>query len=152
MLEGIVSTNNAIDISRIEEFESRWLVRLPRPYKDFLLRYYGGRPTPNGFPIGADAIEPWGAVKVFLGLDASVPMSDMDFVLTNLGFSPPQGMIPIANTDIGDYVCIDSANGGRIAYWDKLASWGKDGWSAADFYPVADHFNQFLEGLCTLDS
>lgn len=51
MLEKIKSPKDQLNLQDIEQVEKKLNVALPLSYKNFLLKYNGGRPAPDGFDI-----------------------------------------------------------------------------------------------------
>lgn len=90
---------------------------------------------------------PVGEIQVFFGLNAKIKSSDLNWNLENLGVPQPEGVFPIACTAGADFVCINTREGGRILFWDRMACWGKGKWSAKDFYLVANDFDELIAKL-----
>lgn len=147
MLKDIIHSNDLISPDEIGDFEKRWGLKLPKSFRTFLLKHNGGRPIPAAFPISGMQNNPIGEIQVFFGLNAKINSSDLNWVLENLGVPQPDGLLPIACTDGGDYICISTNESGRVIFWDRLACWGKDTWSPSDFYLVAEDFDDLLSKL-----
>ena len=60
----------------------------------------------------------------------------------------PFGSVPIANQDLGSYICLDLRNGRqRVDFWDHRHFWSTGEWRERDLYHVADSFEEFLSLL-----
>jgi len=89
-------------------------------------------------------------IKVFFGINAKFETEDLERVLVEECESVeiPNGIVPIASTDCGDFLCIDlRQSGGPIIFWDRKPSWGNDIWNEANLYHVAESFEKLVEIL-----
>src|SRR5438874_2719786 len=100
---------NEADVSH---FEMSIAVRLPDDYREFLLRYNGGYPSPNGFRGGDEVL------NHFFGLWQK--HADLNYELLAHRRFIPEGMIPIASDPFGNAILLEVANPnrGRIWFWD----------------------------------
>jgi hypothetical protein len=144
MLKEIRESNDPISLGDISKFEKRWNLLLPESYRSFLLKHNGGKPVPRDFPIEGMENNPIGRIQEFFGLKTLIPTDDLSWIFENLGVPQPVGLLPIARTEGIDFVCISTKEEGRILFWDRMACWGKDNWSANDFYPVAEDFDDLI--------
>lgn len=104
---------NEADVSH---FEMSIAAQLPDDYREFLLRYNGGYPSPNGFRGGDEVLEH------FFGLWQK--RADLNYeLLAHRGFIP-EGMIPIASDPFGNAILLEVSrpNRGRIWFWDHERS------------------------------
>jgi len=97
----LIDCGRPIPTSRIDQLEARLKVRLPAPYRAFLLNYNGGTPQPDVFQIG---YEHYSRIQAFFSLgeeltDRSGNVSEdsldsyAERVLSAIGL---QGLFPIA--------------------------------------------------------
>ena len=130
----------------IATFERTCGQALPPDYRDFLQRYNGGRPTPNAFEIGGGLGD--GGVRSFYGLH------DGDYSLaaafTSTRGRMPQHLLPIAEDDCGNRICLSLAEHdcGAVFFWDHETE--ADESEPADdrnLYRVASSFTAFLAAL-----
>jgi len=131
---------NATEVD-VTHFEMAIAARLPDDYRDFLLRYNGGYPSPNGFRGGEEVL------NHFFGLWQK--HADLNYeLLAHRGFIP-EGMIPIASDPFGNAILLEVTrpNRGRIWFWDHERS----GEPAQAVSLLADTFTKFVESLVALD-
>lgn len=141
------SSNPAIDIARIQEFQQTWKIILPPCYQEFLLNHNGGRPTQYVFPI-VGFTDPIGGIQVFFGLGTPIKTSDLNWQIKNRIVQFPVGLLEIACTDGNDLVCIDTKSADAPVYFfDHRPSWGNGVWRDKDLYVVAGSFSEFLSKL-----
>ena len=146
MIREIIEPNDAVTIEVIEDFARRHQMELPASYLAFLLRNNGGRPVPASFPITGFPDNPFGAIQAFFGLKASIPTEDLEGMLTDLSEVLPGGILPIACTGGGDYLCLDlRAPSTPVVFWDRRPSWGNNVWQEDDLYRVAPDFDELLQ-------
>jgi hypothetical protein len=146
MLKQIIDSNPPVSMDQIATFESRWQINLPEAYQNFLLKNNGGEPIPATFPITGLPLNPKGEIQAFFGLRAEIESEDLNWVLENLNGPQPLGVLPIAVTPVGDYLCLDTLKPENpVVYWSQRENWG-DG-SNNLFYPVANSFEDLLNVL-----
>ena len=139
------SINPPIESNEVAAFERHVGISFPASYKEFLLATNGGRPLKSDFPIMDGSTS---NIHVFLGIGVSTPTSELDYAYEQYGGALPQGVVPIANDDCGNYVCLDVRSGhDRIFFWDKSHFWSTGEWREKDLHEVADSFEQFLDLL-----
>ena len=150
MFPQLSETNPSTSLSAIEDFERERGLSLPSLYKEFLLASNGGRPEAPVFPIEGMPLNPFGSIQFFFGINnRRWPVYDLaktnDFYA---GGRIPAGIVFIACTGMGDYVCLDFRDGkDRVAFWDHRHFWGTGEWRESDLYHVADSFAEFLASL-----
>ena len=121
-------------------------VQLPKEYAEFLRTSSGGAPMQTDFYFvdGARKTTITGAVGIFLSADPSSedPLIEHWRVLVERGVG---GLVPIASTGGGDYICLDYRPGvtaGSVAFWNH----GRQG-ICGEVSAVADSFQAFLAAL-----
>lgn len=148
MLRELFDANPSVDFERLAAFEKAHGLDLPREFKDFILKYNGGRPVPALFPIHGLAENPVGKIQAFFGLDAVVRSENFDTLMAELAGTIPVGLLPIGCTEGDDFVCIDMRHKtDRIVFWDRRPFWGTNIWNEDDLYPVARSFSDLLANL-----
>lgn len=141
------SSNPAIDIAGINEFQKKWGFDLPPCYREFLLKHNGGRPVQHIFPI-TGFTDPLGGIQVFFGLGTPVKTSDLNWQIQNRNVPFPDGILEIACTDGGDLVCINTkTTDAPVYFFDHRPSWGNGVWRDEDLYVVTASFSEFLSKL-----
>jgi hypothetical protein len=148
MFPEMVDGNAPTNPSAIEEFEPSHSVTLPGLYKEFLLTTNGGRPKTPAFPIEGMPLNPIGVVQFFFGIHANLSVYDLVEIFDEFRNRIPDGILPIACTGGGDYVCLDLRKGqDRVVFWDNRPFWGTGEWRERDLYRVAASFAEFLRSL-----
>ena len=141
------SSNPAIDIAGLKDFQEKWGFDLPPCYREFLLKHNGGRPVQNIFPI-TGFTDSLGGIQVFFGLGTTHNTSDINWRIKNRIVPFPDGLLEIACTDGNDLVCIDTKSADAPVYFfDQRPSWGNGVWKDKDLYVVASSFSEFLSKL-----
>lgn len=150
MLRKISEPSLAIEAADIEAFEGENDVILPEDYKNFLLKFYGGVPEPDTFPIKGHR-EKVSSVAAFLGLRDDIESVELQWALDahREKFEDPifDQLFPIAYDSFNDSICLDLSEEhyGRVVFIDMVPMW-KDH-TAKDIYVIADNFDAFLEML-----
>jgi len=148
MLHQMKKSNPPVNEQDVMAFAQRHSLELPKEYREFLVRYNGGRPMPSAFPIDGFPNNPIGDIQVFFGLNAVEEGDDLDVVLADDAGLIPVGILPIACTDGVDFVCLDLRSGKeRVVYWDRVPFWGANVWNEEDLYFIAPDFDAFLRSL-----
>ena len=144
-ISGVKFTGPPITIEDIAQLEKTLTVKLPGAYRDFLLQYNGGRPTPEDtFGVGNSG----SLMSVFYAVkedDPSHTIAHQRFVYEE---RIPSDLLPIAVDMGGSQVCmgIAPANYGQIFFWaiyDEPRPEDKD--QHANIWKLADDFASFLE-------
>ena len=137
------TTSNAIDA-----FERERNLTLPRSYRQFLLTTNGGRPKDTNFPVRNFARAKTWDLTSLLGIGVTHPGNELSYAYDLYVGGFPRGIIPIANDDFGNYVCIDLRKGtDKISFWEKSHFWSTGEWQESDFYHVAATFDEFMASL-----
>jgi hypothetical protein len=147
MIERIGECARPLSTGDIETLEARVGLKLPEEYKGFLLRYNGGRPRPNAFPIQGLAKNPLGVIQVFFGIDDPVESCNLDWNLKTLNGRLPPNLFPIACDDGGDIICLSlfGDDVGNVLFWDCYNE--PDEPSYANVYRIAESFGSFIDAL-----
>ena len=153
MLETMTETGPKLKASRIDEAEKSLGKKFPKSYRDFLLKYNGGRPIPPCFPIEGFSEDPYGECQCILGIDVPEESSNILWSEEVLRDRLPTHLLPIALTPVGDILCLSYArkNKGAVVFCDMLMSEGYEV-TEEHTYPVAASFEEFLNSLVVSDS
>jgi len=140
--------NPPTDHARVVALEARLGTSLPEEYRQFLLEFNGGRPSPACFRLASrtgpysDSVVDW-----FLSVH-DADESNIGTVLSWLEGRRPRALLPIAIDPGGNYVMlgIDGDVRGKVYFWDHdREPQNEQDWSNIDL--IADSFDAFLRGL-----
>ena len=134
--------------SRLEEVESRPVIKLPRDYRALLLAHNGGRPIPDAFRMSGR----WEMVDRFLGIHEGEHDNLLDYVKAYAGRLSPE-LLPMAHDAFGSLIClaVRGPEHGGVYFWDHE-------WEAERGQPpghdnitcAAESFDAFLAALISL--
>lgn len=133
--------------ARISEIEKELGISLPLQYRNFLLRYNGGHPIPDGFvfkeaPYG-DSCVAW-----FLAIDSE--LSNFVETFECMRDRMPRELIPIADDPGGNQICIAVAgpNTGAVYFWDHEHEVDEgDVPTYQNISLIANSFDEFIDSL-----
>ena len=151
MIERMKELGPPLTEADIEWLEREISIRLPGEYRAFLLKYNGGRPSPGAFPIQGLANNPFGNIQVFFRIGGPIESSNLDWEYNVFAGRIPANLLAIACDDCGDLICLSlfGPDAGSVVFWDILNE--PDEPTYANVYPVADSFEEFLEGIYEAD-
>ena len=146
MHPNMTSLNPPIAPSAIAAFERSRAITLPASYRAFLQATNGGVPKLSVFPVQGRPRAPLDNVQSFLGIGVpGIPTDELAYAYDLYIGGFPFGIVPIANQDEGNYVCLDLRGGNeKVVFWDKSHFWSTGEWREKDLYAVADSFDEFL--------
>ncbi len=131
----------------IQALEKAINAELLEDYRAFLLKYNGGVPVPNAFPIQGMKNNPIGILQEFFGIDQHVESSNLVWNYETLKMRLPSNLFAIAGTGSGDLVCLilwgDDA--GSVVFWDSYGETEPPTYQ--NVYRVADNFNVFIASI-----
>ena len=125
-------------INIIERVEHRLQITLPEDYKQFVLKYDGGYPSPNHFKVD-------GKVEIFNNL-ISLDENEYDNIyeiLEDLQDRLSDQLIPFAEDGFGNLLCFDYSADKNIVFWDHEKNY--DNFKESTF--VCDSFSSLIENL-----
>lgn len=146
MLNNVDEPGRSISESELKEITLYIELELPTSYKEFLLKFNGGSPFPDAFPIKGHS-EEVGGIQVFFGVDRKVESSCLNWNYNQYKGRLPDSYIPIACTDTNDLICLvlSKAQYGKVVFWDAVDEKSRN--NLDNVYEVADSFKQLLEIL-----
>jgi len=146
MLEKIDNPGRSISESELNKIASEIGLELPTDYQAFLLKYNGGSPEPDAFPI-KEHEEGVGTLQLFFGIDREIESSCLKWNYTEYKDRTPNSYLPIACSDTNDLICLVLSKNqyGSVVFWDAMGETSKN--SLDNVYEVADSFTQLLELL-----
>lgn len=140
--------NPPTSATAVSAFEQERGIIFPSSYRNFLSSTNGGTPFANEFTISGRLYDDVKSVHVFFGLGTKQPTSDLYYAVRLYDGAVPRDIIPIADYDNGDFVCLDlRKRKDAVVYWDHRHFWGTGEWREQDIYPVAPSFDVFLTML-----
>lgn len=110
---------------------------LPLSYREWLLKYDGGRPTPCGFSVDGHP-EKYFELMVFFGCNREEETEALFWNIENLPGIRARMLLPVACTDTDDLLVIELKTG-KVLFLD----WNAPGES----WFVADSFAGFFDSL-----
>lgn len=134
--------NEKITVDEVREFESKYVLKLPGQYIDFLLKYNGGYPEASTFKISDQEGE--SVVNKFYGIGDM--KGNLAKVFEVLDGELPQGFISIGNDPGGNEICIGISE----EYFGKIYFWIHDMESdeeMGNMFFLANSFNDFFDNL-----
>lgn len=143
----ILEYNNSLDDKTLNNFEKEFQIRLPDEYRQFIIKYNGGYPEPDGFKFMNKS--KGSSVDRFLGL-VDDEYEDIRKYIQKYKDRIPTNLIPIAYDPGSNLVCI-SVSGedfGSVYFWEHELEF--DEGQKPDYSNVtiiANNFNEFLNGL-----
>lgn len=123
-------------------------IKLPPPYRDFLLASNGGVPSLALFPGGRGYV-----IQLFYSLVAKRSWSDLAAKILVFDGRVPHDLIPVAGDPGGSQFCLAVAGErfGQVYFWDHEAEGeAEDGNYYGNLTLLAPSFEQFLAGLVAL--
>ncbi len=146
MLNTIDNPGRSISESELNEITLYTELELPASYKEFLLKFNGGSPFPDAFPIKGHS-EEVGGIQVFFGIGREIESSCLNWNYNEYKGRLPDAYIPIACSDTNDLICLvlSGAQYGKIVFWDAEDERSRN--DLGNIYEVADSFDQLLEIL-----
>ena len=122
--------------------------RLPNGYRAFLVRFNGGRPEPNWFPMQGEL--GIGGIDLFFGVRSAGDWDDLLTAKRRLLRRMPSHMLPIADAECGNFVCLSlgASDHGSVYYWDhELEADEGEEPTYANLSEIADSFASFWEAI-----
>ena len=102
MIDRIEETSRQLTSEDVGVLEAAMGIQLPDDYRSFLLKFNGGRPIPNGFPIEGMYNNPFGTIQVFFGVDNPIESCNIAWNFDVARDRLPGNLLPIACTGTGD--------------------------------------------------
>ena len=119
----------------------------PSSYRQFLLRFNGGRPTPSYFWLGSVGDGAWFRIHFFFGIDDDVECCDLLWNHATFKHRLPSRVIPVASDEFGNLFCFDlrTSEHAPVLFWDHEKE--GQGEAAALRIKVADSFEDWIDQL-----
>ncbi|WP_121612649.1 SMI1/KNR4 family protein [Mesobacillus foraminis] len=140
----IFGSHDTLSLEQIEKFETENNIKLTELYKSFLLKWNGGKVTPNLFNISDKQGK--SVLNVFYGIgDMYDNLTDfIDIMDERL----PLGFIPIGDDPSGNVICL----GTKDPYYEKIYFWDHEQEpenpdDMSNMYFLANDIDEFLDKL-----
>src|SRR5262245_8123323 len=130
----ITKAGPALGEAAIAGLERRLGRTLPNDYRSFLLKYNGGVPELNSFPIPQIGE---GGINAFFGIREGKNDDDLEAERRRMKDRMPKHLLPIAEAEGGNLVCISfgAKDHGSVYFWDHEEE--------ADEDELPDHTNLY---------
>jgi cell wall assembly regulator SMI1 len=150
MLVQIERSEAPISATELDQLEQKLSIRLPKEFKDFILKHNGGKPKPSVFHFKhvagsySDSCVDW-----FLAIyDGEYDNFESYFETYKIDQTRiPAELVPIAHDPGGNLVCIavDGPQVGAVYFWDHENE--EESASYNNVHIIADSFVEFLNSL-----
>jgi hypothetical protein len=136
-----------LDRVDLQAFQESHGYLLPADYRDFLLKFNGGRPSPSFFWIEENV--DGSSVYQFYGLYEGSEASSIDTYSGDERYGLPSNILPIGDDGVGDFICIgiSNENYGEIYFFDHETHPYNDPDSKEGITKLANSFDEFLTAL-----
>lgn len=140
---------NILNEKILRILEKYWEINLPKTYRDFLLKYNGGKCGPNHF-IFKESLG-GSSVRYFFGLVENNSMNLMEEIKT-YHKRIPGNMFPMGNDHCSNLVLLSvkGPDRGKIYFWDHEQEADTDRGEAPNYSNltlIADSFEEFIASL-----
>lgn len=143
----IICSRKPATLQDISDFEKKIQSILPNDYKDFLIKFNGGRPLPASFKFFSDRTDA-SSVDQFLSLGKE-KNSNLEKYYYNYKNRIPSGFIPIAHDAGGNLVIMKLKNeDNQIYFWDhELEADEGENPNMENVYLICKSFSDFINNL-----
>jgi len=140
----INSKNNSLKLSDLKQFETKQGIVLPNEYRDFMLKFNGGSPSPRNFDLPDQKANP---LHVFYGIGASLKSDDLAEVIQIFKGRIRNSLIPIAADSFGNQICLGlhGSRKGKVYFWDHESE--RLLFKFRSLTLVANSFKGFIDGI-----
>lgn len=140
-MKAIRNSGPPIEPHHLSKLENEMGSVLPTSYRDFLLAYNGGRPTPDTIDIDSAPFKGTD-VKEFLGINREVECENIRWMIGLLDGCKENQLLPIAIDSFGCVfvLALSSEEYGRVYYFNRV-----DG--VPEPYLVANDFRELIDKL-----
>ncbi len=147
MLEKMVNCGPPLTKDDIRTFETEAGVLLPASYKAFLLKYDGGQPSPDAFPIEGMPKNPYGIIQMIFGIRSDLECYQLKWNYDIFRQDTPRNLFPIGCTPSDDSICLSLSgqDAGSVLFWDYYAPHSPSTYD--NVYKIANSFDAFIQGL-----
>jgi hypothetical protein len=157
MRVSITCSGPSLTEADVLDLETRLRISLPAPYTKFLLHHNGGEPDLDHYPIDGMGGNPFGEIRMLLGIGTAEEYNDLERTLLLMDERLPPQFLPIGYSSSDDLICLSLAgqDRGTVYFVDTCempepAPWHRSGYANAYF--VAEDFEAFLQSLDTFEA
>jgi hypothetical protein len=147
MIKTIENGENSINESDINNFEKRFNLKLPKDYREFLLKNNGGKPTFRKFITVCKKIK--SSIMLFFPIaEIETENLERNYLLFNQGNKTPKNLVPIGHDPIKNQICIsvEGEDFGYVYFWDMDEEVNLVP-SYKNMVPIAKSFTEFIDCL-----
>lgn len=132
----------------IQKAEQSMGIEIPEEYRQFLLKYNGGRPKPDVFPIHNNPVGDKGIMSNFFSVNES-DYDSLQKIWKIFKDRIPSGYLPIAHDVGGNLLCmkLSGDDNGSIYFWDHEMELEYENPNDIPMYFVASSLNELLNRL-----
>jgi hypothetical protein len=144
----VFGSGENLSLEQIEQFEVDNDVEFTKLYKEFLLKWNGGKVRPNLFNVSDE--QGSSVLNVFYGIgDMYDNLTDF---LEIMDERLPSGFIPIGDDPAGNTICLGTKN----PYYENIYFWDHERETEnpedmSNMYYLAKDINEFLQNLYDAD-
>lgn len=138
-----------IERVELDSLERRLGVKFPEDYREFLMKYNGGYPVPDGFRFFGREVG--SSVHHFLRVRGGDESESLEYAADVFAGRVPSGLFPVARDPGGNLICIGVLGG---AFESQVVFWDHEGEADVGEEPVGSNltlismdFSSFLSGL-----
>ncbi|NWJ48686.1 MAG: SMI1/KNR4 family protein [Chloroflexi bacterium] len=140
----------ALSEADIIQAEGELGIEFPQAYKDFLMKYYGGRPKLTSFPLFGDSLTSRGSIHWLYSINKVNYNYDIIENMHTFKGRIPTNFLTIGEDPGGNIICISfrGPDAGKVYYWDHEGELDKSSMdSYENVYFIADSFEEFINSL-----
>ena len=140
--------NSCIESKLLSAIEDYWGFKLPKDYRDFVVKYNGGVPENTAFNFKNS--KEGSILSDFLGIIDKGYSYNLLIVNKDVGDRYPVNMLPIAHTVGGDRILLSvkMQDRGKVYFWDhEMESEDDEEPDYSNLTLIADSFDEFINGL-----
>lgn len=142
----ILGSKGNVSEKQLLDLESKFGIKLPEDYRNFLKKYNGGYPQPDGFDFANG--EDGSSVDKFLEISDSVNESIIEY-FNNYKDRIPENYFPIAKDPGGNLILIGINNAdSKVYFWDHENEIEEGDIPSMDnMHLIACNFKEFIDSL-----
>jgi len=143
MLIRIEEPGRKITFNEVKKLEKELGISFPKQYIDFLIRYNGGAPIPNLYPV-EEHQEGILEIQLFFGIHRKIESSCLDWNFYEYKGYIPNNLFPIGCSSGNDLICLSlfGEDKDAVLFWDLMDEPEQPDYS--NVYKITNSFYEFL--------